>query len=70
MNRIVFTGSFVRKSEPVWSKMSYGLNFWSKGQMEALYLSRDGYLGAVGAFVTQFNHVDGIARSIPVDGDS
>jgi len=38
--------------------------------MEALYLSRDGYLGAVGAFVTQFNHVDGIARSIPVDGDS
>jgi type II pantothenate kinase len=34
--------------------LSYAINFWSKGDMKALFLRHEGYLGAMGAFL-KFN---------------
>lgn len=33
--------------------ISYAVNYWSRGKMEALFLKHEGYLGAIGAFLHQ-----------------
>jgi type II pantothenate kinase len=46
---VFFTGGFVRENPIVWRQITRSLNYWSKGQMAAHFLSHDGYLGAFGA---------------------
>ena len=36
--------------------ISYAINFWSKGEIKALFLRHEGYLGAMGAFLRQVPH--------------
>ena len=31
--------------------ISYAIKYWSKGEVEALFLRHEGYLGAIGAFL-------------------
>jgi type II pantothenate kinase len=31
--------------------ISYAINYWSRGQVQALFLRHEGYLGAIGAFL-------------------
>ena len=33
----------------LWKKLSYGIEFWSDGKMEAKFLKHEGYFGAIGA---------------------
>ena len=53
VSSIYFTGGFTHDNPYVWSKLSYAINFWSKGEMRARFLEHDGYLGALGALVHQ-----------------
>ena len=53
ISRVIFAGGFIQKNPYVWTRLSYGINFWSKGNMEALFLAHDGYLGALGAFLCE-----------------
>lgn len=32
-------------------KISFGVKFWSKGEMTAMFMKHDGYLGALGAIM-------------------
>ncbi len=48
---IYFAGGFLREKEYVWSKLEYAMNFWSKGEIHARFLSHDGYLGALGSLI-------------------
>lgn len=48
---VVFSGGFIRKNEHVWSKLSFAMNFWSKGKTQAMFVRHDGYLGAIGSFI-------------------
>eukprot|EP00118_Oscarella_pearsei_P014702 m.128011 g.128011 ORF g.128011 m.128011 type:complete len:121 (+) comp37940_c0_seq45:881-1243(+) len=40
--------------------ISFAINYWSKGEIKALFLRHEGYLGAVGAFLkgTEEEQVD------------
>jgi len=51
IERVFFSGGFIQGNEYIWSRLAYSIDFWSKGQMKALFLRHDGYLGAVGALL-------------------
>lgn len=49
--RIYFIGNFLRGNKLSQRRLSYAINYWSKGEMEALFLEHEGYFGALGAFL-------------------
>ena len=49
--RIYFVGNFLRHNTISQRRLSYAINYWSKGEMEALFLEHEGYFGAMGAFL-------------------
>ena len=51
VQRVFFGGNFINRNSYIWNRLSYALEFWSSGRMQALFLLHDGYLGAVGAFL-------------------
>ena len=53
IERVYFTGGFTHDNPYVWSKLSYAINFWSNGSMRARFIQHDGYIGAVGALLTE-----------------
>ena len=48
---IFFVGNFLRHNDVSQKRLSYAINYWSKGQKEALFLEHEGYFGALGAFL-------------------
>eukprot|EP00667_Euglena_gracilis_P003064 EG_transcript_3070 len=52
-NRIFFCGGFVQDNPYVWTRLTYAIQFWSKSEMQALFLAHDGYLGALGALLSE-----------------
>lgn len=49
--RIYFVGNFLRNNTISQQRLSYAINYWSRGKMEALFLEHEGYFGALGAFL-------------------
>jgi len=69
---IYFGGFFIRDHPATMAKISYGVNYWSKGTMQALFLLHEGYLGALGAFLKneEYEQVfDTSPCGSPVDSD-
>ena len=50
-SRVIFGGFFIRGKKTTMNTISYAINFWSKGTVQALFLRHEGYLGAVGAYM-------------------
>jgi type II pantothenate kinase len=53
LTRIYFSGFFIRGHPATMNTINYAIHFWSKGTIRALFLRHEGYLGAVGAFLSQ-----------------
>ncbi|XP_048588181.1 4'-phosphopantetheine phosphatase-like isoform X2 [Nematostella vectensis] len=51
IKRIFFSGFFIRGIPATMHTITYGINYWSKGSQQALFLRHEGYLGAIGAFL-------------------
>eukprot|EP01135_Chromosphaera_perkinsii_P000675 Nk52_evm3s148 gene=Nk52_evmTU3s148 len=51
LKRIYFGGYFIRGHPYTMHTISYAINFWTKGESQALFLRHEGYLGVVGAFI-------------------
>lgn len=51
IQRIYFSGFFIRGHPMTMNTLSYAISYWSKGKIKALFLRHEGYLGAVGAFL-------------------
>ncbi|KPP63538.1 pantothenate kinase 1-like, partial [Scleropages formosus] len=51
IDRVVFVGNFLRINTISTKLLAYAMDFWSKGQLKALFLEHEGYFGAVGAFL-------------------
>ncbi|SCU98794.1 LAME_0G00584g1_1 [Lachancea meyersii CBS 8951] len=49
---IYFGGSYIRGHLMTMNTLSYAINFWSGGEKQAFFLRHEGYLGAMGAFLT------------------
>ncbi|KXZ50162.1 hypothetical protein GPECTOR_17g798 [Gonium pectorale] len=52
IKRIFFGGFFIRGHPYTMETISCAIRFWSKGEMAAMFLRHEGFLGAVGAFLT------------------
>ncbi|XP_020776957.1 pantothenate kinase 1a isoform X1 [Boleophthalmus pectinirostris] len=51
IERVVFAGNFLRINTVSTKLLAYAMDFWSKGQLKALFLEHEGYFGAVGALM-------------------
>lgn len=51
VKRVYFAGGFIQRNPYIWSTLSFAIKFWSKGDMQAMFLVHDGYLGALGALI-------------------
>ncbi|VTJ73965.1 Hypothetical predicted protein [Marmota monax] len=51
ISRVVFVGNFLRVNTLSMKLLAYALDYWSKGQLKALFLEHEGYFGAVGALL-------------------
>ncbi|KAG7334180.1 hypothetical protein KOW79_002587 [Hemibagrus wyckioides] len=55
IERVVFVGNFLRVNTLSMKLLAYALDYWSKGQLKALFLRHEGYFGAVGALLELLN---------------
>ncbi|XP_036855656.2 4'-phosphopantetheine phosphatase isoform X2 [Manis javanica] len=51
LDRVYFGGFFIRGHPVTMHTITYSINFFSKGEVQALFLRHEGYLGAIGAFL-------------------
>ncbi|XP_020027043.1 4'-phosphopantetheine phosphatase isoform X1 [Castor canadensis] len=51
LDRVYFGGFFIRGHPVTMRTITYSINFFSKGEVQALFLRHEGYLGAIGAFL-------------------
>lgn len=58
IDRVVFVGNFLRINMVSMKLLAYAMDFWSKGQLKALFLEHEGYFGAVGALLELFKMPD------------
>ncbi|XP_031386297.1 pantothenate kinase 1 [Punica granatum] len=56
LKRIFFGGFFIRGHTYTMDTISVAVNFWSKGEARAMFLSHEGFLGALGAFTGYEKH--------------
>ncbi|CAM9285417.1 unnamed protein product, partial [Discosporangium mesarthrocarpum] len=49
--RIYFVGNFLRHNHVSARRLAFAIDYWSSGEMEALFLEHEGYLGALGSFL-------------------
>ncbi|XP_065876315.1 pantothenate kinase 1 [Euphorbia lathyris] len=56
LKRIFFGGFFIRGHAYTMDTISVAVNFWSKGEAKAMFLNHEGFLGALGAFVSYTKH--------------
>lgn len=50
-SKIFFVGSFLRHNAISCRRLAFAIHFWSKGEMEALFLHHEGYFGALGTLL-------------------
>ncbi|XP_034015916.1 pantothenate kinase 2, mitochondrial [Thalassophryne amazonica] len=56
IDKVVFVGNFLRVNTLSMKLLAYAMDYWSKGQLKALFLRHEGYFGAVGALLDLLNH--------------
>eukprot|EP00903_Cladosiphon_okamuranus_P013302 g12399.t1 len=49
--RIYFVGNFLRHNHLSGQQLAFAIDYWSSGEMEALFLEHEGYCGALGSFL-------------------
>jgi len=52
LKRVFFGGYFIRSHTFTMDIISFAIDFWSKGEMQALFMRHEGFLGAIGAFMS------------------
>nr|CAD1827160.1 unnamed protein product [Ananas comosus var. bracteatus] len=57
LRKVFFGGSYIRGHTSTMDNISYAIDFWSKGQMQALFLRHEGFLGSLGA-LTSYGNID------------
>ncbi|XP_074316909.1 pantothenate kinase 2 [Silene latifolia] len=56
LKRIFFGGFFIRGHAYTMDTISFAIDFWSKGEAKAMFLRHEGFLGALGAFMSYEKH--------------
>ncbi|XP_069467424.1 pantothenate kinase 1 isoform X3 [Ambystoma mexicanum] len=58
IDRVVFVGNFLRINMVSMKLLAYAMDYWSNGQLQALFLEHEGYFGAVGALLELLKMTD------------
>ncbi|XP_059803503.1 pantothenate kinase 1 isoform X1 [Hypanus sabinus] len=58
IDRVVFVGNFLRINMVSMKLLAYAMDYWSNGQLKALFLEHEGYFGAVGALLELLKMTD------------
>ncbi|KAF8782370.1 4'-phosphopantetheine phosphatase like protein [Argiope bruennichi] len=58
LGKVYFGGYFLRAHYLSMHTISFAINYWSKGKVQALFLRHEGYLAAIGAFLTGAEEYD------------
>ncbi|KAL6187058.1 hypothetical protein ACLB2K_043174 [Fragaria x ananassa] len=56
LKRIFFAGFFLRGHAYTMDTIAVAVHFWSKGEAKAMFLRHEGFLGALGAFMSYEKH--------------
>ncbi|KAH1201607.1 Pantothenate kinase 2 [Glycine max] len=56
LKRIFFGGFFIRGHAYTMDAISFAIHFWSNGAAQAMFLRHEGFLGALGAFMSYEKH--------------
>ncbi|KAI3893824.1 hypothetical protein MKW92_023868 [Papaver armeniacum] len=65
IKRIYFGGFFIRGNAYTMNTISYAVRYWSNGAAEAMFLRHEGFLGALGAFLSYEKHgVDDLSHQL------
>lgn len=70
IDRVVFIGNFLRVNELSLKLLSYAVDYWSRGEMKALFLEHEGYFGAVGCLVESIQGIEDADRPVMVNRSS
>lgn len=54
IEEIYFVGNFIRNNPVGKEKISFAVDLMSGGKAKPLFMTYDGYLGAIGAFLEEF----------------
>ncbi|KAB2609337.1 pantothenate kinase 2 [Pyrus ussuriensis x Pyrus communis] len=74
LKRIYFGGFFIRGHAYTMDTISFAVQFWSNGDAQAMFLRHEGFLGALGAFMSYEKHglddlmVHHLVERFPVGG--
>ncbi|KAJ7558007.1 hypothetical protein O6H91_04G021000 [Diphasiastrum complanatum] len=60
VKHVMFTGSFLHGNELAMRLLAVAMDFWSKGNMQAIFLRHEGHAGAVGALLNSLHISDPI----------
>lgn len=66
LKRIFFGGYFIRGHAYTMNTISFAVDYWSKGELKAMFLRHEGFLGALGAFLQDVQAQ--ALRSAPLQG--
>ncbi|XP_063231766.1 pantothenate kinase 3 isoform X2 [Bacillus rossius redtenbacheri] len=55
IEKVVFVGNFLRVNPISMKLLAHAMDYWSKGTMKALFLEHEGYFGAVGCLLGEFD---------------
>ncbi|CAB4264361.1 unnamed protein product [Prunus armeniaca] len=73
LKRIFFAGFFIRGHAYTMDTIAVAVHFWSKGEAKAMFLKHEGFLGALGSFMSYEKHgflnlkVHQLVQQSPVD---
>lgn len=56
LKRIFFAGFFIRGHAYTMDTIAVAVHFWSKGEAKAMFLKHEGFLGALGSFMSYEKH--------------
>lgn len=56
LKRIFFGGFFIRGHAYTMDTLSFAVQYWSNGEAQAMFLRHEGFLGALGAFMSYEKH--------------
>lgn len=57
IDKVVFVGNFLRVNRISMKLLAFAMDYWSEGEMKALFLQHEGYFGALGCLL-EFNSTE------------
>ena len=58
VERVVFVGNYLCGNEMSMQMLAYAMEYWSQGQVKALFLRHEGYFGALGCLLNRLNSTE------------